>query len=133
MAVVQGGAAAYVVPGARIFIQQPTKQTWCSSPRTSLSTISVCSLQSSGRAIASAACLLLQAFNAGQVAKTLVGFTRLRHYDAELCALLADAAERDMANATGVHIAQIIWSVAHQRNEHEGVLKAAAVQVWYAQ
>lgn len=73
--------------------------------------------------------LSLQLMNCGQVAKVLVGFTKLRHYDAELCLRLADAAERNMANASGVHLAQIIWSLSHQRYEQPGVFEAAALQV----
>jgi hypothetical protein len=71
----------------------------------------------------------LQAFKAAQVAKLLAGLTKVRHYDVELCARLADAAERDMAAATGEQVAQIMWALAHQRYEQPAVFEAAALQV----
>lgn len=71
----------------------------------------------------------LQAFNAGQVAKCLNGFTKLRHYDVELCGRLAEAAQRDMAKESGVHVTQIVWALAHQRFEEAGVFEAASLQV----
>lgn len=70
-----------------------------------------------------------QGLNAAQVAKTLTGFTKLRHYDTELCARLAEAAQRDMASASGVHVTQIVWALAHQRFEEAGVFEAASHQV----
>ena len=70
-----------------------------------------------------------QFFNAGQVAKVLVGFTKLRHYDPELCACLADAAQATMAQAGGMQVVQIAWALAHQRCEQPGVFEAAARQV----
>lgn len=72
---------------------------------------------------------VLQAFKAGQVAKVLTGLTKVRHYDVELCARLADAAERDMGAATGEQVAQIMWALAHQRYEQPAVFEAAALQV----
>lgn len=71
----------------------------------------------------------MQSFNCGHVAKFLTGLTKLRHYDAELCAGLAEAAERDMPNASGVHVAQITWALAHQRFEQASVFEAASYQV----
>jgi hypothetical protein len=71
----------------------------------------------------------LQAFKAAQVAKVLTGLTKVRHYDVELCASLADAAERDMGAATGEQVAQMMWALAHQRYEQPGVFEAAALQV----
>lgn len=59
----------------------------------------------------------------------LAGFTKLRHYDAELCARLAAEAEKDMGNASGLQVAQIMWALAHQRYEQPGVFEAAAYQV----
>lgn len=74
-------------------------------------------------------CCVVQAFTADQVAKVLTGFTKLRHYDAELCARLADAAAWVMPQASGVRIAQVMWALAHQRYEQAAVFEAAALQV----
>lgn len=71
----------------------------------------------------------VQAFTCPQVARMLTGFTKLRHYDAEISARLANAAERDMANGSGVHLAQVMWCLAHQRFEQPSVFEAASIQV----
>lgn len=63
------------------------------------------------------------------IAQLLVGCTRLQHYDQQMCAQLAAAAERSMPEATGEQVARIVWSLTHQRHEQPGVYEAAARQV----
>jgi hypothetical protein len=71
----------------------------------------------------------LQELTPASISKLLIGCTKLHHFDAQLCNLLAGAAEACMPQASGAEVAQIVWSLAHQRHEQPGVFEAAAHQV----
>lgn len=73
--------------------------------------------------------LSLQSMTAGNITSILMGCAKLRHYDQELCAVLAEAAEAQMSTATGPQVSQITWALAHMKHDIPGVFAAAAQQV----
>jgi hypothetical protein len=71
----------------------------------------------------------LQDMTASQLTSMLVGCAKLRHYDQQLCSLLAAAAVTAMPSASGAQVAQMAWALAHLKLDMPEVFAAAAQQV----
>jgi hypothetical protein len=73
--------------------------------------------------------LLHQDMTSAQLTSMLVGCAKLRHYDQQLCSLLAAAAVTAMPGATGAQVVQMAWALAHLKLDMPEVFAAAAQQV----
>lgn len=71
----------------------------------------------------------MQSMTPAHLASVLVSCAYLRHYDQELCGVLAEAAEARMPAAKGHQVAMITWALAHLKHDMPGVFAAAAQQV----
>jgi hypothetical protein len=71
----------------------------------------------------------LQSMSPGQLASTLCGCAKLRHFEDNLCTALATAAAESMPDATGPQAANIVWALAHMRADEASVYAAAAEHV----
>jgi hypothetical protein len=71
----------------------------------------------------------MQAMTPSQLTSMLVGCAKLRHYDQQLCSLLASAAVSAMPGATGSQVAMMTWALAHLKLDMPEVFAAAAQQV----
>lgn len=66
---------------------------------------------------------------AANITSVLMGCAKLRHYDQDLCDVMAAAADQQMAAATGAQVAQICWALARMKHDTPSVFAAAAEQV----